>query len=607
MGITVVIICTIAYIHIYFQRCYRYWKDKNVPQENPKLVFGNFLDMLFKNRNLGKYFGKLYEKFNAPYFGIYVLNTPFLVIKDPDIIKYILIKEFKQFSDKITFNDENIDPIGGNLLMHLSSTKWRFFRPHLSQAFSSGKLKRMFEVFKNCARNMDTYLKVKSNVNFKDVIGNYNIDSVSSCLFGIHSNSFIKPNPLKFHSENFFPKDLFSMYSYFFIHNFVKLFKNTFGNSSSTNFLVGMLENLFKQRKDSPIRRCDVIDLLLDLKVKAEKDNKFDISEKTYLAQAVTFFVASQETSIMITSYTLHELSINTNIQERLRSEINKSFREFGEFSYSSIYNMKFLDMVVSETLRKYPILNFLNRKSIKDHILPSTGLKIDRGTNIIIPIHGLHFDPNYYPNPEKYDPDRFNDINEHPINSVVYLPFGVGPRSCIGKYTSNYYVRNKYLGFSGKRFALLNIKLAIASLVHKFKIVSTPTAKTNLVFNRGLVLQSSNSDDIDYASDLDSPDDTVTCHLDRIKLDSFVLVRFPTKKTIRYVGCVTDILKETEFNITFLRGHGQNFTYPDVPNTGPVLSEDIVLNLSQPVEVKETARSANVFRFPIDFSLYVS
>ncbi|KAF5301927.1 hypothetical protein FQA39_LY19077 [Lamprigera yunnana] len=101
--------------------------------------------------------------------------------------------------------------------------------------------------------------------------------------------------------------------------------------------------------------------------------------------------------------------------------------------------------------------------------------------------------------------------------------------------------------------------------------------------------LHLTDSDDIDYASDLDSPDDTVTCHLDRINL-ILSCCKFPTKKTIRYVGCVTDILKETEFNITFLRGHGQNFTYPDVPNTGPVLSEDIVLNLSQPVEdISET------------------
>ncbi|KAF5270705.1 hypothetical protein FQA39_LY01443 [Lamprigera yunnana] len=147
-----------------------------------------------------------------------------------------------------------------------------------------------------------------------------------------------------------------------------------------------------------------------------------------------------------------------------------------------------------------------------------------------------------------------------------------------------------------------LHIVSSAETIIHKQKTIKTDDTSTT---DEESDLQLTDSDDIDYASDLDSPNDRVTCDLDRIKVDSFVLVRFPTKKTIRYyVGCLTDVLKENEFNITFLRRHGQNFTYSDVPDTGHVLLEDIVLHLSQPVEVRGTARSANVFKFPIDFSL---
>jgi hypothetical protein len=53
----------------------------------------------------------------------------------------------------------------------------------------------------------------------------------------------------------------------------------------------------------------------------------------------------------------------------------------------------------------------------------------------IFIPIIGLHRDPNYYPDPERFDPERFSEDNKHSINPTTYLPFGLGPRSCIGKY----------------------------------------------------------------------------------------------------------------------------------------------------------------------------
>ena len=60
----------------------------------------------------------------------------------------------------------------------------------------------------------------------------------------------------------------------------------------------------------------------------------------------------------------------------------------------------------------------------------------IEKGTPILIPIDGIHFDPNYYEEPEKFEPERFRDGSKHLLNSCVYIPFGIGPRNCIGKDT---------------------------------------------------------------------------------------------------------------------------------------------------------------------------
>jgi cytochrome P450 family 9 len=61
--------------------------------------------------------------------------------------------------------------------------------------------------------------------------------------------------------------------------------------------------------------------------------------------------------------------------------------------------------------------------------------MEIHPGEALFIPIIGLHRDSNYYPDPEHFDPERFSDDNKHNINPLTYLPFGIGPRSCIGEY----------------------------------------------------------------------------------------------------------------------------------------------------------------------------
>ncbi|KAJ8929787.1 hypothetical protein NQ314_017489 [Rhamnusium bicolor] len=91
--------------------------------------------------------------------------------------------------------------------------------------------------------------------------------------------------------------------------------------------------------------------------------------------------------------------------------------------------------MRISETLRRYPFGPFLNRKCKEDYVIKETGLVIEKGTPILIPIDGIHNDPEYYPEPEKFDPDRFIDGNKQNSQSCTYLPFGMGPRNCIGNF----------------------------------------------------------------------------------------------------------------------------------------------------------------------------
>lgn len=90
--------------------------------------------------------------------------------------------------------------------------------------------------------------------------------------------------------------------------------------------------------------------------------------------------------------------------------------------------------VLLAETLRIYPAIPSLNRQCTKDYHIPDTDVVIEKGTKVLISILGLHHDPEYFPEPEKFDPDRFSDENKHNIRPFTYLPFGDGPRNCIGE-----------------------------------------------------------------------------------------------------------------------------------------------------------------------------
>lgn len=76
----------------------------------------------------------------------------------------------------------------------------------------------------------------------------------------------------------------------------------------------------------------------------------------------------------------------------------------------------------------------FLDRRCTKDYQIPGTNVRIDKGTAIFISTMGLQYDPNYFPEPEKFIPERFSEENKDNIQPFTYLPFGEGPRNCIGK-----------------------------------------------------------------------------------------------------------------------------------------------------------------------------
>lgn len=129
-----------------------------------------------------------------------------------------------------------------------------------------------------------------------------------------------------------------------------------------------------------------------------------------------------------------YELALNPDIQERLRKEIQSVLAKHeNQLSYDALMEMKYLDMVFNETLRKYPVADLNSRKSNKDFKIPNSDLVIPANTHIMIPSYAIHRDVRFYDNPDKFDPERFSAENVQNHQPYTYLPFSEGPRICIG------------------------------------------------------------------------------------------------------------------------------------------------------------------------------
>lgn len=88
---------------------------------------------------------------------------------------------------------------------------------------------------------------------------------------------------------------------------------------------------------------------------------------------------------------------------------------------------------ILSETLRKYPPSPFINRQCTEDYVIPGTNVVIAKGIVVQIPVYGFHHDERYYPNPKEFNPNRFFNGEKKSFAEMPYMPFGDGPRNCIG------------------------------------------------------------------------------------------------------------------------------------------------------------------------------
>ncbi|CAL1686479.1 unnamed protein product [Lasius platythorax] len=473
----------VAVVH----HAYFYWRDKGVPYQPDSL--GSLVTswkLFLRRLTFADYCLYIYNYFpDAKYFGTVFwtdLSTPAVLLRDPELIKDVSVKDFEYFHDHRGFLDERIDPLVGKNMFSLRGDRWREMRNTLSRSFTASKMKIMFDLISKCSSEFVNYLvdhpELCDNVETKQIFRRYTTDVITTAAFSISVNS-MKDQNNEFYMRGIEISKSFSgplaMFKFIFLlayPRFAKLLGMTgFFSPSTSEFFKRIVGETIRTREEQGIVKPDMMHLLMQAQ---DKDGPINhkMTLDDIVSQAFIFFLAGFETSSTLMCFVAHELAVNPDIQNRLREEVQQYLAE-GEMSYESLSKMTYMDMVISETLRKYPPVIFIDRLCTKSYELPPSkpgykSLIVESNSVMMIPVYGLHRDPKYFPNPDKFDPERFSEENKDNIVPYTYLPFGLGPRKCIAN-----------------RFALMETKILVAHLLQKFILKRTEKTVEPVVFDK--------------------------------------------------------------------------------------------------------------------------
>ncbi|KRT86689.1 cytochrome P450, partial [Oryctes borbonicus] len=441
--IAVLFVSSFICLYIYAKWAFKYWERKNVPYLTPTFPGGNLELPWAIKKGIHETMADIYREIKGKghkYAGIFASFRPTFVPVDLEVVKHIMIKDFQYFVNRGVYYNERTDPMSAHLFS-IEGDKWRSLRTRLSPTFTSGKMKYMFQMVMDCANGLEQEIKKlcseKQPVNVKEIGALFTTNVIGTCAFGLDCNSFENPNnEFRTHTRKFFDGGLERVIRNFVTLSFPKLCKKLgviVFPKDTTKFYTDVMRNIIDSREKNDVKRNDFVQLLLNIKNGINTNgNTFTFEE--IAAQAFVFFLAGFETSSSTMTFAFYEMAKNQEVQDKAREEIRRVVEKYdGKITYDAVMEMTYLSQIFDEALRKYPIVSVLERIVTKDYQLPWEDLVLKKGTKILISLKGIQNDPEYFPNPELFDPERFCPEKKAKLHPCSYMPFGEGPRICIG------------------------------------------------------------------------------------------------------------------------------------------------------------------------------
>ncbi|KAI8764223.1 cytochrome P450 3A11 [Biomphalaria glabrata] len=419
-------------------------------------------------------------------FGVSLFTTNF------DLLRHIFIKDFNNFVDRGS-DIVSHSPFAESLFFAKGSN-WRRHRQIISPTFTSGKLKLIAKIIEKSAENLTSHLerfaKSGETVPIKETTGRFTCEVIAKTGFGLDV-SFIDEKESEFvdHAKKFLYNahglGRFIVQLLFFIHPTAfklcnKVFRNTqlFDPVSlrSNEYFRTVLNTTVAQRRETRRqgerkRHVDFLDLLLaankavksgHLETATEEEDTAvswkskkalkELTDEEILGHSMLIIFAGQETTATALQMCLYSLACHQDIQDTVYQEIMFKVKSVPP-SPDELTSLTYTECVLNETLRMYPPVPIVTRKAKETKTY--NGVTIPKGAIVQVPFFYILMDPNVWPEPDKFKPERFFPEEVEKRDPMAFVCFGHGPRICLGM-----------------RLAYLELKEALVYIVRKLKVV---------------------------------------------------------------------------------------------------------------------------------------
>ncbi|XP_030886826.1 cytochrome P450 4F1-like isoform X3 [Leptonychotes weddellii] len=378
-----------------------------------------------------------------------------------------------------------LKPWLGDGLLLSAGDKWSHHCCLLTPAFHFEILKPYVKIFNKSAGIMHAKwqclaLEGSTHLDMFEHISLMTLDSLQKCVFSFDSNCQESPSEyiaailelsalvVKWQEQIFLHMD--------FLYN---LTPNGWRFHRACNLVHNFTDAVIQERRRALIsggshdflkakakaKTLDFIDVLLLAK---DEDGK-QLSDENIRAEADTFMFEGHDTTASGLSWVLYNLAKHPEYQERCRQEVQELLRdrEPQEIEWDDLAQLPFLTMCIKESLRLHPSVTVIARRCTQDVRLPD-GRVIPKGSICVISIFGIHHNPSIWPDPEVYNPFRFDPEIPQKRSPLAFIPFSAGPRNCIGQ-----------------TFAMTEMKVVLALTLLRFRVLpdeEEPRRKPELI-----------------------------------------------------------------------------------------------------------------------------
>lgn len=501
-------LATLTTLFLYHQyKKLTFWSSRGIKTPMPLPIVGNGITLVMRAK---RHFDIEWRNKYGKVYGYYLGTEPRLVIADAEILRKICIKDFQYFPNHHFDSFRNKFQV--NFLVQLLDLRWKKVRSLMSPTFTSGKIKRMFKLMCLCSNEMIEMLDENNNsvVDTKEIVSLYTMDVITTCCYALKLTRPKKDDNQSADSkgdnnnrsafvdvaQNITQVRLSKvLISLLFPETLLKWLGFSSAAQSSFDNLHRKAANVIERRRASKNKdHNDYLQMLMDARFGAkmeltdmdDKENhhvgltqesilqdqakmekevmqqqqQLELTDLELVSNVMFLFIVGYETTATLMSHFLYIQAHYPDIQEKLYQELKGIVGEDGSFDYDSVTSATYLDAVVSETLRVMTPVFFMDRSCSQDYYLEEYNMTIPKGTILNLSYYTIMNDPDYWPEPEKFKPERFLSENRQNIVPGSYCPFGLGPRHCIGY-----------------RFSLTEAKLGLARLVVRYQFKPAPNS----------------------------------------------------------------------------------------------------------------------------------